>query len=99
VEGAVGYRLEVFKEVEGALSHEEMSEKGELVIVIEIPAPALSWTPSGTEGLKSGESYIWYVKALDTEGKGNWSLGNRFRIDGSMVLAAMEGGGAEGEGH
>jgi len=90
VEGAVGYRLEVFKELEGALSHEEMSEQGELVIGIEIPAPALSWTPSGTLGLKSGESYIWYVKALDPEGDGNWSFGNRFRIDASMALTGME---------
>ena len=90
VEGAVGYRLEVFKELEGALSHEEMSEQGELVIGIEIPAPALSWTPSGTLGLKSGESYIWYVKALYPEGDGNWSFGNRFRIDASMALTGME---------
>ena len=90
VEGAVGYRLEVFKELEGALSHEEMSEQGELVIGIEIPAPALSWTPSGTVGLKTGESYIWYVKALYPEGDGNWSFGNRFRIDASMALTGME---------
>ena len=90
VEEAVGYRLEIFKEVEGALSHEEMSEKGELVIGVEIPAPALSWTPSGTEALKTGESYIWYVKALDSEGKGNWSFGNRFRMDAAVALNGME---------
>lgn len=90
VEGASGYTLEIFKGVDGTPGHEEMSGKGELVVRVEIPAPALSWTPSGAEALMSGESYIWYIKALDSEGKGNWSLGNRFRIDTSSALVGME---------
>ncbi len=90
VEGAVGYRLEIFKGVEGAPGHEEMTERGELVMRVEIPAPALSWSLSGSEALKTGESYIWYVKAFDSDAEGQWSQGNRFRIDASVALTGMD---------
>ncbi len=90
VEGAVGYRLEIFKGVEGAPSHEEMTEKGELVMRVEISAPALSWTPSAMEALQTGESYVWYIKASDSNEEGQWSPGNRFRIDASFALSGMD---------
>jgi len=57
---------------------------------VDIPAPALSWSPSGMESLQTGESYIWYVKAFDSNGEGEWSIGNRFRIDASVALNGMD---------
>ena len=52
VEGAVGYRVEIFKAMDGVLTHEEIAEKCELVMRVDIPAPALSWSPSGNETLQ-----------------------------------------------
>jgi hypothetical protein len=65
VEGAVAYRIEVFDMLTNErLPYEETGYMSEPVISKQIPAPALSWTPSSGECLETGGSYVWYVKGI-----------------------------------
>ncbi|NCO58933.1 MAG: hypothetical protein COZ70_09305 [Deltaproteobacteria bacterium CG_4_8_14_3_um_filter_51_11] len=90
VEWAVGYRVEVFKAQDDSTDHGEMAQRGELVLRVDIPAPALSWSASGNDALQTGESYVWFVRAFDSKAEGQWSLGNRFMVDVSVALAGMD---------
>jgi len=53
------------------------------VISKQIPGPALSWTLSSEESLKTGGMYAWYVQAVDASGNalGPWSNGKVFRVE------------------
>jgi hypothetical protein len=90
VEGAAGYRLEVFSLVEEVLDHQAATERGNLALSVDIPAPALSWSPSNEEALRPGHSYVWFIKALDEVGGGQWSSGTRFRVDFAAFLSGMD---------
>ena len=48
---------------------------------IEISAPALSWTPAGSDCLDEGGSYLWFVRAQTADGDGPWSAPRYFEID------------------
>ncbi|RJR25281.1 MAG: tail fiber domain-containing protein [Desulfobacteraceae bacterium] len=90
VEGASGYRLEVFKtQGDEVLPHDEIAE--EPVIREEIPGSTLAWTPSSEMALETGESYVWYVKGLDAYGEGHWSAGRRFTVDTAAIVSSMDG--------
>ena len=90
VEGAVGYRLEVYKAMDNVGTYQEAAEKSEPILRVHIPAPALSWSPSAVEALQTGEGYVWYVRAVYCDGDGQWSAGNRFRIEANVALSGME---------
>lgn len=90
VDGAAGYRLEVFSLAEETLDHQAASERGRLALRVDIPAPALSWSPSNEEALQPGQSYVWFIKALDELGGGRWSSGSRFRVDFAAFLSGID---------
>ncbi|RMG01355.1 MAG: hypothetical protein D6726_09650, partial [Nitrospirae bacterium] len=67
VSGAEGYVIEVYEAVEEGLSHDEMVTVSEPVISKGVGS-ALSWTPSGSECLKDGVRYVWFIGARKAEG-------------------------------
>ncbi len=68
MQGAVAYRVAVFEALTADVpAYEDMEAMAEPLISREIPAPALSWTPSSGECLSTGGSYVWYVKGIHPE--------------------------------
>ncbi len=89
-ENSPAYRLEVYEQITtGALTHEQMQTMASPVLAREIPASALSWTPSSGQCLGDGQ-YVWYVKGLDAEGNGTWSEGAAFRVEPVLSSAAFD---------
>ena len=109
-DGAQSYRVEVYEQVTS-----EIVERGAMsgmltpVVAKEIPAPALSWTPSTGECLSRGMRYVWYVEGVDAEGAGQWSGGQVFQVEAAalsveqeeavqeVVKGYLSGGGSGGE--
>jgi hypothetical protein len=82
VEGAVGFRLEVFGTVSDmGLSYEEMASVSYPVLTKEIRGAATSWTPSSDQKLDNGGVYVWYVRSIDALGTGDWSVGRTFEVE------------------
>ena len=84
---AVGYELVVY---------EVMTEKGggvqtvremNPVIRTRVAGSALGWTPSAEERLDAGGHYAWSVRAVTSDGMGQWSTPRLFRIVTSDRLA------------
>ncbi|MDQ1355565.1 MAG: Tail fiber protein [Acidobacteriota bacterium] len=93
VDQAASYRIAVFETVEPiAMPYENMAAKISPVISKDIPGPALSWTLSSAESLKSGSMYVWYVQALDATGNapGLWSSGRIFKVEQEIRFAGVE---------
>jgi hypothetical protein len=80
VAGAASYRVVVFEAAE-VLAYEEIEALVPPVISKDIHGTALSWTPSLNEALRTGGVYVWYVRAVDKNGFGEWSAGNKFRVE------------------
>ncbi len=94
VEGAKAYELAVFEQAGEYLAYAENLElSGNAVLTKIIPAPALSWTPGAGHCLSPDNSYTWYIRSVDTDGKGIWSQGQAFdvasRFSGEQFDAAV----------
>jgi hypothetical protein len=90
VEGAVAYRVEVFKALEGAVpDHKDMAIASYPVLVKEILGTATSWTPSSDQSLSDEGVYVWYVQAIGESGAGTWSRGRTFQIEAAPGLAPI----------
>lgn len=91
VNGAVGYRVEVFEAVgESRPTYVQAAMGAPPVLVWEIQGAATSWTPSVDEGLSNGTRYLWYVRAFDGFGEGEWSDGKLFAVDAAPGFAAFK---------
>ena len=51
-----------------------------------LPGTAFSWTPPLDQCLESGHAYVWYVRAQDELGEGEWSDGRYFEVDEAPSL-------------
>jgi len=90
VSGAVSYRLEVYEAVtSNILSHKDAMATGAPLLVGDIDAPGLSWTPTVDRCLSEGKVYVWYVGARDSEGNLTWSEGKAFEVR-ALSEAAMQ---------
>jgi hypothetical protein len=93
VDQASSYRIAVFEVVDpNVTEYEDMVTMTSPVIIKDIPGPALSWTLSSEESLKTGNMYAWYVQALDDYGNtlGNWSSGKIFKVEQEIHFAGIE---------
>jgi Chaperone of endosialidase len=87
-DGAQSYRVEVYEQVTSDILHRDtMRGMGNPVVKKEIPAPALSWTPSTGECLSRGMKYVWYVEGVDAKGEGQWSGGEGFQVEAAALSA------------
>jgi hypothetical protein len=92
VDQAASYRVAVFESVDANLAtYETMAAMASPVLSKDIPGPALSWTLSADEKLKTGSQYTWYVQALDVNGNslGQWSGGRIFRVEQELRFAGI----------
>ena len=98
VDGAEGYTIEVYEVTGNVKSHDDLAYTSKPVIS-KNAGMALSWTPSGSECLKDGLRYVWFVGARKVElGTLNveriWSEGRVFEVsllsDAETVEAARE---------
>ena len=92
VDQAASYRIAVFASADGKItSYEGMAVMSAPVISKQIPGPALSWTLSSEEKLKTGSMYAWYVQALDASGNaiGSWSRGRVFQVEQEVRFAGV----------
>ncbi|MCK5058661.1 MAG: tail fiber domain-containing protein [Candidatus Aminicenantes bacterium] len=90
---AASYRITVFEVVDPkVMDYEEMAAMTLPVITKDIPGPALSYTLSSAESLKTGNMYTWYVQALDAYGNalGDWSNGKAFKVEQEVRFAGIE---------
>ena len=93
VEQASSYRIAVFEVVDPmVMEYESMAAMISPVISKDIPGPALSWTLSSEESLKTGCMYTWYVQALDAYGNalGRWSNGRIFKVKQELKFVGIE---------
>jgi hypothetical protein len=93
VDQASSYRIAVFEVVEPkVMRYESMAAMISPVINKDIPGPALSWTLSSEESLKTGNMYTWYVQAVDNYGNtmGDWSSGKIFKVEQEIRFAGIE---------
>ena len=82
VEGAQRYELAIFDaQWDDSPGYAEQARQGIALRRIEIDAPALSWTPAGSECLDEGGSYLWFVRAETAAGGEPWSAPRYFAID------------------
>jgi len=93
VDRAASYRIAVFEAIDPIVTpYEDIAAKASPVISKDIPGPALSWTLSSEESLKSGSMYVWYVQAVDATGNalGLWSGGRIFKVEQEIRFAGVE---------
>jgi hypothetical protein len=91
VEGAVVYRLEVFRAGgDRAPTYDQAAAASYPVLVKEIRGAATTWTPSTDERLVNGDTYVWFVQAIDAYGGGAWSEGQLFKVEVTLDLAPIE---------
>jgi len=96
MEGAVAYRVEVFEALTADLqTYEDMEAMAEPLLSKEIPAPALSWTPSSGECLSTGGSYVWYVQGTDS-GTGHPEPVEGEPVEGELVGPELVEGWSQG---
>ncbi len=87
-DGAQSYRVEVYEQVTSDIMDRNTTRGiGNPVVKKEIPAPALSWTPSTGECLSRGMRYVWYVEGVDAKGEGQWSGGQGFQVEAAALSA------------
>jgi hypothetical protein len=90
---AASYRIAVFESVDAKITtYEGMAAMSLPVVSKDIQGPALSWTLSSEESLKTGSMYTWYVQALDVAGNvlGPWSGGKAFKVEQEVRFAGIE---------
>ncbi len=91
MQGAVAYKVAVFEALTADVpAYSDMEEMSEPVISKDIPAPALSWTPSSSECLETGGMYVWYVKGIHPELVEGWSEGKSFEVDVTLSAGVQE---------
>jgi len=93
VDFAASYRIAVFETGDAKVtSYEEMAAKTSPLVSKDIPGPALSWTLSSEENLKTGNMYAWYVQAIDAYGNaaGGWSKGRIFKVTQEVIFVGIE---------
>ncbi len=57
---------------------------------VTVPGAASSWTPAADRCLAGGVSFVWFVRALHTDGTvGEWSEGSMFRTPALAPRAAL----------
>ncbi len=82
VAGAQRYELAIFDaQWDDSPGYEDQLRQGVALRRIEIDAPALSWTPAGSECLDEGGSYLWFVRAETAAREEPWSAPRYFEID------------------
>ena len=82
VDGAQRYELAIFDaQWQDSPAYDDQQVQGAQLRQIEIAAPALSWTPAGSDCLDEGGSYLWFVRAQTADGDGSWSAPRYFEID------------------
>ena len=82
VDGAQRYELAIFDaQWDDSPGYADQQRQGIALRRIEIDAPALSWTPAGSECLDEGGSYLWFVRAETATGEEPWSAPRYFEID------------------
>ncbi len=87
--GANSYEVTVFATLgDSSNDYQTHVELSQPIILTNIAAPALSWTPSTDQCLDYGGGYVWFVRAINGNGKGDWSEGRRFEVDISSSLLA-----------
>ncbi|MCX6583683.1 MAG: tail fiber domain-containing protein [Candidatus Aminicenantes bacterium] len=92
VDQAASYRIAVFESLDGRIApYESMAVISSPAISKQIPGPALSWTLSSEEKLKTGSMYTWYVQAVDASGNaiGSWSGGRVFQVEQEVRFAGV----------
>lgn len=92
VDQAASYKIAIFESVDGKIMpYENMAAMSAPMISQQIPGPALSWTPSTKESLKTGTMYAWYVHAVDASGNeiGPWSMGKFFKVEQELRFAGI----------
>ncbi len=86
VPGAETYQLVGYRLPEGMEAGEVDLSRAEQVLYSEVPGNATSWTPNLADCLVPGESYVWFVRAVDRDDQGDvveaseWSYGRFFSI-------------------
>lgn len=85
---ALSYEIEVYEQMtDDNIDRDAMRGMGNPVVEKEIPAPALSWSPSSGECLLRGMKYVWYVRGVDKHGQGQWSGGLGFQVESAALSA------------
>lgn len=87
--GASGYELVVYATLEAAVDRPNL--EGDPALRTEVPAGALSWTPSSESCLQLGSSYAWTVRALGDGDGGEWSEPALFRVEIGPVVDQVGG--------
>lgn len=90
---ASSYRITVFEVFDPqVIEYEDMTAMASPVIIKDISGPALSWTLSSEESLKTESMYAWYVQAMDAYGNplGSWSGGKIFKVEQEVRFAGIE---------
>jgi len=93
VNQAASYRVEVFELANPKVdTYENMAALSSPVLSKDIPGPALTFTLSSEESLKTGSMYAWYVQALDASGNiiGQWSNGRIFKVEQEIRFLGIE---------
>lgn len=86
VEEASAYTVAIFEmQTSKILPYKEMRAIASPVLSFNIGAPSLSWTPSSGECLTRGMKYVWYVRGVDQDGKGQWSEPKGFEVEASAL--------------
>ncbi len=89
VAGAEAFELAIFEVEERARELGEAAlDSAPLALHAEIPAAALSWTPSSPNCLERGKRYAWLVRAV--EGDAGWSKPRWFEIRQAPALEEVE---------
>jgi len=90
---AASYQIAVFESLDGRIApYEAMAVLFSPVISKQIIGPALSYTLSSEERLKTGSVYAWFVQALDVSGNaiGSWSSGRIFQVEQEIRFIGIE---------
>lgn len=93
VDSAASYRVAVFVTDDTKVtSYEEIAARTSALVSKDITGPALSWTLSSEESLKTGNMYAWYVQAVDAYGNAvsGWSKGKIFKVKQEAVWVGIE---------
>lgn len=92
VPDAASYQVVVFESLDGKIMpYESMAIISVPVISAQITRPALSYTLSAEDRLKTGSMYAWYVQALDASGNvlGSWSNGRIFQVEQEIQFVGI----------
>ncbi|HLP62591.1 MAG TPA: hypothetical protein VK186_27375, partial [Candidatus Deferrimicrobium sp.] len=93
VDSAASYRVAVFVTDDAKVTpYEEITARTSPLVSKDITGPALSWTLSSEESLKTGNMYAWYVQAVDAYGNAvsGWSKGRIFKVKQEVVWVGIE---------